>query len=70
MLVSQQGDLSEFEDNTLVSDWAKDSVVWAVGSGLMSGRGDAELVPQGNVTRAETAALIDRFVKLSGTAEN
>lgn len=70
MSVSQQGDLSEFEDNTLVSDWAKDSVVWAVGSGLMSGRGDAELVPQGNVTRAETAALIDRFVKLSGTAEN
>ena len=66
----EQGDLSVFEDTNLVSDWANDSVVWAVGSGLLTGRGDTELAPQGNVTRAETAALIERFTNLSGAAEN
>lgn len=65
--VSAQGDLSVFSDSNLVSDWANDGIAWAVGSGLMNGRSETELAPQGNVTRAETAALIERFVELGAT---
>lgn len=65
--VSAQGDLSVFSDSNIVSDWANDGIAWAVGSGLMNGRSETELAPQGNVTRAETAALIERFVELGAT---
>lgn len=36
---------------------------WAVGSGLMNGKGDGILDPQGTATRAEIAAMLHRFIE-------
>ncbi len=66
--VSQAGssvDLSAaspvFKDGAAVSSYAADSVKWAVGSGLLSGKGDGVLDPQGTATRAEVAQILMRF---------
>ncbi len=55
--------LSGFTDADKVSDWAQDAMKWAVGSGLMNGKGDGILDPQGTATRAEIAAMLHRFIE-------
>ncbi|MED9782204.1 MAG: S-layer homology domain-containing protein [Peptococcaceae bacterium] len=57
---SASGDLSTYSDAASVSDWAKDSVEWAVGSGLIGGYEDSTLRPQGTTTRAEVASVLQR----------
>ena len=52
---------SIFKDGTAVSPYAVDSVKWAVGSKLLSGKGDGVLDPQGTATRAEVAQILMRF---------
>lgn len=52
---------SVFKDGTDVSPYAVDSVKWAVGCGLLSGKGDGVLDPQGTATRAEVAQILMRF---------
>ena len=47
-----------------VSSWAEAGVRWAVGSGLISGvdkNGVKDLLPQGNASRAQMAAILQRF---------
>ena len=58
-----QGDLSQFTDGSQTSDWARDAVMWAVGSGLLAGKGGGLLDPKGTATRAEVAAILMRFVE-------
>lgn len=58
--VSASGSLSTFTDAASVSDWAKESVEWAVGSGLLGGYEDSTLQPQGTTTRAEVASVLQR----------
>lgn len=60
---TQTGDLSQFTDEADISDWARDNVSWAVGAGLISGKGDGILDPLGNATRAEVAAILQRFLE-------
>lgn len=60
------GDLSAFQDEASVSSWARDAVKWAVGVKLLSGRDTGHLDPQGPATRAEVAALMERFAGLLG----
>ena len=57
---STSGSLSTFTDAASVSDWAKESVEWAVGSGLLGGYEDNTLRPQGTTTRAEVASVLQR----------
>lgn len=59
--VSVKGDLSAFADGNKVSDYAKEAMEWAVGTGLISGDGTGRLNPQGTAIRAEAAAMISRF---------
>ena len=49
-------------DANLVSDWAKDSVAWAVEQGIISGRTATTIVPGANATRAEVASMIQRYI--------
>lgn len=58
--VTASGDLANYSDAASVSDWAKDSVEWAVGSGLIGGYEDSTLQPQGTTTRAEVASVLQR----------
>ena len=57
------GDLGRFKDAGGVSDWAADSVRWAVGRGLLRGKDDGVLDPQGAATRAEVAAVLQNFME-------
>ena len=57
---SASGSLSTFTDAASVSNWAKESVEWMVGSGLLGGYEDSTLRPQGTTTRAEVASVLQR----------
>ena len=61
--VSATADLSVFTDNASVSDWARESLSWSVGYGIVSGKENNTLDPQGNATRAEAAAMLQRFLE-------
>lgn len=52
------GDLSKFPDGDKASDWAKTSMRWATGLGVINGYEDNTLRPGGNTTRAEAASMI------------
>ena len=59
--VSAQGDLSAFVDGHTTSSWAQESMTWAVGAGLLSGKGLGMLYPTGTATRAEVAQIMMNF---------
>jgi len=59
------GDSQTFTDSTQISGWAKESVTKASAAGLISGYPDGTFKPQGNATRAEAAAVLDRSIKLT-----
>ena len=62
--VSQTSDLAGLKNAENVSNWALDGVKWAVGSGMISGidkGGVKDLAPQGTATRAQMAAILQRF---------
>jgi hypothetical protein len=57
-------DISGFTDAASVSGYALGAVRWAVGAGLIQGHDTNTLAPQGNATRAEVAAIIQRYMAL------
>lgn len=64
--VSYRASLSSFPDNGQVSGWAKSYVEWAVAMKMISGKnvnGQLNLVPKGQATRAECAAMISRYLQ-------
>lgn len=60
---AESGDLSQFADEAQIADWARENVAWAVGSGLLSGKGNNLLDPTGSTTRAEAATILQRFLE-------
>lgn len=60
--VSARGDLTAFPDSSAVSDYAKDTVSWAVGTGLLVGDEAGRLLPKVSGSRVQLAALITRFL--------
>ena len=56
------GGADAFPDAGSVSDFAADAMAWAVENGLISGMGDGTLAPQGQATRVQVAAILQRFV--------
>ena len=60
------GDLSAFSDSSSVSDWATDAMGWSVGEGIISGFEDASLRPRGEVTRAQLASILKRYLAVYG----
>ena len=57
------GNLDKFEDADKITDYAKMVMQWAVGNGLIKGKAETLLDPQGTATRAEIAAMLHRFVE-------
>ncbi|NHN32239.1 S-layer homology domain-containing protein [Paenibacillus agricola] len=51
-----------FSGSEAVSAWAKPAVASAVRNGIVNGT-DAGLMPASNITRAETAAIVQRMLK-------
>ena len=58
--VSARADLTNYTDQP--SAWAEETMSWAVAEGLISGVTNTELQPQGNATRAQVAAILQRFL--------
>jgi len=50
-----------FSDDSTISPYALDAMRWAVGKGIITGYPDNTILPQGYATRAEGAAIIQRF---------
>lgn len=59
--VTNSGSIATFTDAASVSDWAAAPMKWAVSEGLITGRTDGSLSPQGTATRAEVATILMRF---------
>ena len=57
------GNLDKFEDADKITDYAKTVMQWAVGNGLIKGKAENLLDPQGTATRAEIAVILHRFVE-------
>ena len=59
--VSNRADLTSYTDQP--STWAQEAMQWAVAEGLISGVTNDQLQPQGNATRAQVAAILQRFLE-------
>ena len=59
--MSGKGDLSAFSDGDRTSAWAAEAMQWAVGTGVLSGKGGSLLDPTGTASRAEVAQLLMNF---------
>ncbi|MDR1641037.1 MAG: S-layer homology domain-containing protein [Clostridiales bacterium] len=55
--------LSQYEDQANISSWANEAMSWAVGNGIIQGRTQTLLAPKEGATRAELAAVLQRFVE-------
>ena len=60
--VSARATLDTYNDATAISSWANDVMSWAVAEGLLTGVTNDQLQPQGNATRAQVAAILQRFL--------
>lgn len=66
LLSTSKADISGFADASKVASYAKEPMQWAVGVGLVEGAASSsglKLNPKGNLTRAEAATLLMRFVE-------
>ena len=61
--MTAKGTLDRFRDAAKVSDYARAAMQWAFGSGLIQGKPDDVLDPQGTATRAEIAAILHSYLK-------
>lgn len=63
--ITKAADLSAFTDGSGIGSWAQAGMKWANAEGLITGRTATTLVPGGNATRAELAAILMRFIRNS-----
>jgi len=54
---------ANFTDVDAISSWALEAMEWANATGLITGRTPTTLVPGGSATRAESAAILYRFIE-------
>lgn len=60
--IKEDIDISSFSDANEISKFALDSMKWAVGIGLITGKEENNIDPQGYATSAELATMLDRLV--------
>ena len=58
-------DLSAYTDAGAVSSYAEKAVAWCVAKGILTGKTDTTLAPKATATRAECAAMLQRFASLT-----
>ena len=52
-----------YTDNSDISDYAKDAVIWAAEKSVMTGNTDGSFAPKANTTRAQAAAVFMRILE-------
>lgn len=63
---ASDGTLTGFADSDAANGYALDALRWAVEQGIIKGKGNGILDPGGRATRAEVAAMLQRFCKKAG----
>ena len=63
--VSKLGDITTYSDYKNVASYATTQVKWAVGAGVITGS-NGKLNPKGNASRAEVAAMMEKYCKRVG----
>lgn len=58
-------DLSAYADAGSVSAYAENAVQWCVKNGILTGKTSSTLAPKATATRAECAAMLQRFASLT-----
>ena len=58
-------DLSAYTDAGAVSSYAEKAVAWCVAKGILTGKTSSTLAPKATATRAECAAMLQRFANLT-----
>ena len=53
--------LLDYADRAEISDWAYEAMCWMTMKGILNGTGSKMLEPRGSATRAQVAAMIQRF---------
>lgn len=59
--VGEDTNILSYADAETISEYAVPAIQWAVGAGLINGKGGGVLDPQGSATRAEVSAILARF---------
>lgn len=62
--VGENTNILSYGDASKISDYACVALQWACAAGIMNGDTNGNLNPQGSATRAEFAAIIERFIEL------
>lgn len=60
--VNARASLDAYSDAENVSTWATDTMSWAVAEGYITGMTADTLQPQGSATRAQVAAILERYL--------
>ena len=63
MSVGENTNILSYTDAESISEYAVPAVMYAVGAGLMKGRTESTINPSENATRAEIAAILQRFLE-------
>ena len=63
---SGEDGLDAFTDAAAIRSYAKGALSWAVANKLIQGNPDGTVNPRGNATRAQAAAILQRFSALAG----
>ena len=64
--IGEDTNILSYADFADLSEYAIPSMQWACGAGVITGVTDATLVPQGEATRAQVAAMLMRFCEAIG----
>ena len=60
--VGEDTNILSYTDAFSISEWAIPAFQWACGAGIIDGKPGGSLDPRGKATRAELAAVLQRFV--------
>lgn len=63
------GDLSGYSDQEKISPYARDAVLWAASNGIISGTTPTTLSPSETATRAQCAAMVQRYAEYCNPVE-
>lgn len=61
--VGENTNILSYDDFADISEYAIEAMQYAAGTGLIKGRSASTLNPKDNATRAETAAILERFIE-------
>ena len=65
--VGEDTDLLAYNDAQTSSDYARTALNWACGRGILQGDSKGNLNPRNSASRGEVAAMLQRFIEITGT---